>query len=70
MKRQTRHRGMWGLGLLAILALRLSPVAGDLKQPMIGEKAPGFALKDLQGKLVTLEQQRGKFVVLHFAASW
>ena len=70
MTNQIRQAGMCVTAMLAILAVRLSSVAGDLKQPMIGEAAPRFALKSLDGNVVTLEQQRGKFVVLHFAASW
>ena len=50
--------------------LGLATIAGDLKQPMIGEPAPAFVLKSLDGKTVSLQEQRGKLVVLHFAASW
>ncbi len=56
--------------LLAMLTVSLFSATGDLKQPVVGEMAPGFTLKNLDGKVLTLEQQRGKFVVLHFAASW
>lgn len=35
-----------------------------------GTKAKNFALKDLQGKTVTLDQFKGKVVVLNFWASW
>jgi hypothetical protein len=48
----------------------LALVANDLKQPMIGALAPAFVLKNVDGKTVSLQGQRGKFVVLHFAASW
>jgi peroxiredoxin len=61
---------MWPLGLLAVALLSLETAARDQKQPMIGEPAPAFSLKSLDGKVVSLEQQRGKLVVLHFAASW
>jgi len=37
---------------------------------MIRNPAPTFALKSFDGKTVSLEEQRGKFLVLHFAASW
>ena len=70
MTNQIRQAGVCVTAMLAILAVGLLSVAGDLKQPMIGETAPGFALKRLDGKVMTLEQQRGRFVVLHFAASW
>jgi cytochrome c biogenesis protein CcmG/thiol:disulfide interchange protein DsbE len=58
------------VGWLAVALLSLETTARDQKQPMIGEPAPAFSLKSLDGKIVSLEQQRGKFVVLHFAASW
>lgn len=35
-----------------------------------GEKAPGFALKDLSGSAMSLDDYKGKVVVLHFWASW
>jgi len=57
------------LGSLAVF-FGLATVATDLKQPMIGALAPPFVLKSLDGKTVSLQEQRGKFVVLHIAASW
>jgi hypothetical protein len=54
----------------AVLRLCLPVLAGDSQQPMIGNSAPAFALSSLDGRTVSLEQQRGKFLVLHFAASW
>ena len=57
------------LGSFTIL-FRLPTVGSDLKQPMIGALAPAFVLRSLDGKTVSLQEQRGKFVVLHFAASW
>jgi len=57
------------LGSLTIF-FGLAAVASDLKQPLIDSQAPAFVLKSLDGKTVSLQEQRGKFVVLHFAASW
>jgi cytochrome c biogenesis protein CcmG, thiol:disulfide interchange protein DsbE len=57
------------LGSLTIL-FRPPVAASDLKQPMIGAPAPAFVLKGLDGKTVSLQEQRGKLVVLHIAASW
>jgi hypothetical protein len=37
---------------------------------MIGQPAPPIALKAISKKGFSLTAQRGKFVVLHFAASW
>ena len=36
----------------------------------IGAPAPDFKLEDLRGNLVTLEQYRGKIVLLDFWATW
>ena len=40
------------------------------EQPMIGQSAPSFKLTGLDGKIYSLEQFRGKYVVIHFAATW
>jgi peroxiredoxin len=37
---------------------------------MIGQAAPAFKLTGLDGKSYSLEQFRGKYVVIHFAATW
>jgi len=39
-------------------------------KPDIPETAPNFALADLQGNPLVLEEMRGKTVVLNFWASW
>lgn len=39
-------------------------------QPMLGQRAPSFTLKALSGKMYSLEQVKGKYVVIHFAATW
>ena len=36
----------------------------------LGEPAPDFQLRDLQGRLVTLSDLRGKVVLLNFWATW
>lgn len=41
-----------------------------MMQPMIGDPAPSFRLKDVKGKTHALDRQRGKFVVIHFGTSW
>lgn len=41
-----------------------------LKSIAIGAQAPGFELKDLDGKLVSLKDFKGKYVLLDFWASW
>lgn len=37
---------------------------------MIGETAPSFKLTGVDGSAYSLEQFRGKYVVIHFAATW
>jgi AhpC/TSA family len=71
MKISVRTRvGMRVPVLFVVLRLGLPAIAGDSRQPMIGDAAPAFALKSFDGKTLSLEEQRGNFLVLHFAASW
>jgi thiol-disulfide isomerase/thioredoxin len=42
----------------------------NLPQEMINQKAPGFHLKDMNGKIVSLEDYKGKVLVLDFWATW
>ena len=45
--------------------------AADPAAAMIGQPAPPFRLTDvLSGRTVSLEDLRGRTVVLHFGASW
>jgi peroxiredoxin len=37
---------------------------------MVGFAAPAFELKSLEGKTISLADLKGKYVVLHFAATW
>lgn len=39
-------------------------------QVRLGDPAPGFRLPDLEGNVVDLEDLRGRYVVVHFGASW
>lgn len=56
--------------LMLAAFMTLAYAYGQDKQPMIGENAPDFNLKDLSGDMVTLSKLKGNFVVVHFAASW
>jgi len=40
------------------------------ENPAVGQRAPGFQLKDLQGNDVSLDQFKGKIVMLDFWATW
>jgi len=54
------------VGLAGSLALAEDPAAA-----MLGQTAPSFRLADVRtGRMVSLEDFRGRFVVLHFGASW
>ena len=45
-------------------------VSAQDQQPMIGQPAPLFQLKALDGKTYSLEQLKGRYVVVHFATTW
>ena len=57
------------LMIAGLLALAANLSAED-NQPMIGKLAPDFALQTTSGDTVSSQALRGKFVVIHFAASW
>ena len=44
--------------------------AAEPEAPIVGQAAPGWKLKDLEGKEVSSEQFKGKVVVLDFWATW
>lgn len=68
------YRALLPLLCTALLTLAMSPAWAQKvdvsEHPMIGEKAPPFELSTVAGDTVTLEGLKGKFVVLHFGASW
>lgn len=45
-------------------------VKAQEQQPMLGQMAPAFTLKALNGKTYSLEQFKTKYIVIHFAATW
>ncbi|MEJ2110221.1 MAG: TlpA disulfide reductase family protein [Acidobacteriota bacterium] len=60
---------------IAIILLPLSmqcyrPPAEDAGPVEIGQPAPQFTLRDLDGKTVSLDQYKGKIVILDFWATW
>ena len=69
-----RLQGFRPAGLVSALALALSATpatAADPAASMLGRPAPSFRLNDVRsGKAVSLEDMRGRTVVLHFGASW
>jgi thiol-disulfide isomerase/thioredoxin len=42
----------------------------DGREPIVGQPAPDFALRDLDGETVTLHEFRGRIVFLNFWATW
>ncbi len=61
------------LFLLCLFVLTVFPTTSRTQenvQPKIGQAAPAFELQTLKRDSVTLANLRGKFVVIHFAASW
>jgi len=57
------------VGIGGAAAPDILPVAGR-NGVKLGEPAPNFQLRDLQGRLVTLSDLRGKVVLLNFWATW
>ncbi|HEU4366138.1 MAG TPA: hypothetical protein VFT13_11820 [Candidatus Krumholzibacteria bacterium] len=49
---------------------RAGDTTGVESHPWIGTAAPAFQLKSVGGGEVGLEGLEGKFVVIHFGASW
>jgi cytochrome oxidase Cu insertion factor (SCO1/SenC/PrrC family) len=58
------------LSLQALITSSLKSSEGKGQQPQIDQTAPLFQLTSLDGDTLALETLRGKFVVIHFAASW
>jgi peroxiredoxin len=57
--------------LISTAMLAGAPGAPDANaQPMIGDTAPGFTLRDLDGGTHSLSDLTGEYVVLHFATTW
>ena len=58
-----------GSGMGGAAGLDVLPVA-DRAIVKLGEPAPNFQLRDLNGHLITLADLRGKVVLLNFWATW
>lgn len=73
-----KRTGMWIMAAAFLglaVAVHLPASAGDggsmvASQPMIGEIAPAFDLEEVSGGSLNLEGLKGRYVVLHFGASW
>ena len=64
-----RVRGQAGDGPLDLGSLQPSEV-GNVPLLRVGESAPNFNVKTLDGKSLSLDDFRGKFVLLDFWATW
>ncbi|NII26359.1 redoxin domain-containing protein [Pseudoflavitalea sp. X16] len=60
------------LVLMAILLIICAGTAlhAQTAQPMIGQAAPSFELKGVDGNNYSLSQLKGKLVLIHFATTW
>ncbi|PTL35400.1 hypothetical protein CLG94_10045 [Candidatus Methylomirabilis limnetica] len=56
--------------LLLLLAYGFKTNPREVPSPLVGHQAPAFALSMFDGSSTSLEQLRGKVVVLNFWASW
>ena len=72
MKRVARYTAVaLILGLALVLTLAFRRDAHDIRTGTVGKPAPAFALPNLSGSgTISLEQYKGKVVILNFWASW
>lgn len=56
--------------LSILLSSSLLLNAQEEPHPMQGQPAPSFTLKDLNGKTWSLDNFKGKFLLIHFATTW
>ncbi len=56
--------------VLALLAWGFTRDPREIPSPLVGRPAPAFALQGFAGRPVTLDDYRGRVVVVNFWASW
>ena len=62
---------VWGMSLSNAEQSVPTPAQhGDRNSVRVGDEAPNFHLRDLQGRTMSLSQFRGKVVLLNFWATW
>jgi thiol-disulfide isomerase/thioredoxin len=62
---------MRNIGIIgSLLLLCLLAACSTPRDMEVGRLAPGFELPDLKGNKVSLDEQRGKIVLLDFWATW
>jgi peroxiredoxin len=57
------------IGIMLIICTGTALYAQN-DQHMLGQQAPSFELKSIDGNNYSLVQLKGKFVVIHFATTW
>ncbi len=62
-------RWRWSVACWLLIASALAPALAA-GRPQKGDRAPGFALRDLSGETVALECLAGKVVLVEFWTSW
>lgn len=80
MSLRARQAARWVFGLALVPLLGLAPVAGAASRggaelppgilALDGRAAPALALADMDGHRFELRQARGRWVFVHFWASW
>ncbi len=61
--------GKWLPVLLGAIALSVTEFAAA-KEPVVNEPAPGFRVTTLDGKKLSLDDFKGKVLILNFWATW
>lgn len=64
--RKTKFRFLYLLVIAATALALVSAASALTEMPAVGSSAPGFKLKTNEGKLASLKDFRGKWVVLYF----
>ena len=69
---RTVHRCCLSILLVVLLAGAAGAEEASVvaSHPMIGETAPGFNLSTIEGDSLSLGGLKGKYIVIHFGASW
>ena len=67
---RNRHRAVMTVLIALVAAVVGAQDSGVSSHPMIGEAAPAFDLEEVSGGDLSLEALKGRYVVLHFGASW
>ena len=62
--------GLLSVGLLITACTKQAPPESKVKPDATRKHAPEFALKDSDGRTVTLAEYKGKVVLLNFWATW